>query len=219
MTLDAIVVLGSLVFPDGSLLDMVKYRVEHGVELFEQDITPYLIFSGHSFFGLPYTPLKTEAEAMRDYAVSLGVPDEAILLEEKARNTMGNAYFTKKNVLEPRGWKNIAVVTSDFHVPKTQYLFQKILGPEYTVDVRRVAENGLPESILEKVIHHEEKNFAMMKTLLGLVPDGSDLFFKIVLKAINFFGRFIPSYDLGSFFEQAPQDFPQDLRDIFITDS
>ena len=35
--------------------------------------------------------------------------------------------------LEPNGWTAVRVVTSDFHVPRTTWVFQKVLGPAYDV--------------------------------------------------------------------------------------
>lgn len=70
---------------------------------------------------------------MAAHARALGVPEEAILLEEESRDTIGNAYFVARRYLEPNDWRAIRIVTSDFHVPRTAWVFEKILGPDYDV--------------------------------------------------------------------------------------
>ena len=70
---------------------------------------------------------------MAAYAERLGVPREAILLEEESVDTIGNAYFVLRRFLEPNGWTSLRVVTSDFHVPRTTWVFQKVMGSAYDV--------------------------------------------------------------------------------------
>ena len=68
---------------------------------------------------------------MAAYAESRGLPRSALHLEEESRDTVGNAYFTMKRWLEPNEWTSIRVVTSDFHIPRTAWVFQKVLGLGY----------------------------------------------------------------------------------------
>jgi hypothetical protein len=78
-------------------------------------------------------PPRTEAAAMAEYAVSLGLPRRALILEEESRDTIGNAYFVLRRFLEPNDWMSIRVVTSDFHIQRTAWVFQKVLGLGYDV--------------------------------------------------------------------------------------
>ena len=129
---DAIVVLGSTVHEDGSLPLHARQRAVRAAMLYAAGVAPRVIFSGRCNLTAP-EPEISEAAAMAAYAESLGTPREAILLEEEARDTIGNAYFVGRKFLEPNGWRSIRVVTSDFHVPRTTWVFHKILGPDYDV--------------------------------------------------------------------------------------
>ena len=65
-------------------------------------------------------PIRSEASAMKEYALSLGIPEMNILAEEKSKDTLGNAFFTKITYLEKYNWKNVIVITSDFHLNRTK---------------------------------------------------------------------------------------------------
>lgn len=75
------------------------------------------------------------AEVMKEYAVRLGVPAKKILTEIHSRDTVGDAFFIKINIAEPLHWKQIVVVTSDYHAARTERIFKFIYGPDYTINV------------------------------------------------------------------------------------
>ncbi len=68
---------------------------------------------------------------MAAFAKKLGVPSSALLLEEESRDTLGNAYFVRRNFLDPNGWHSIRIVTSDFHLSRAAWVFRKVLGAAY----------------------------------------------------------------------------------------
>ena len=142
---DAIVVLGGGVHPDGTLPLVARRRVERAVELFEGGVAPRLILSGRCGLGVVHAPV-TEAAAMAAHAASFGVPAGALLLEEDAKDTLGNAYFTWARYLEPNGWSSIRVVTSDFHLSRAAMVFRKILGPGYDFSSSRRPPASPPAS-------------------------------------------------------------------------
>jgi uncharacterized SAM-binding protein YcdF (DUF218 family) len=129
---DVILVLGTAIEDDGSLSLDARRRVERAAAVFAAGVAPRVIFSG--FCGLTANaPACSEASAMADYAERVGIPRAAMLLEERARDTIGNAYFVEREHLAPHGWTSLRVVTSDFHVPRTAWVFEKVLGPSYDV--------------------------------------------------------------------------------------
>lgn len=129
----AIIVLGRGLEADGSLPALACQRVDRALELFAWEVAPRIIFSGRCSLNVQAEPAVTEAAAMADYAESRGAPRSALHLEEESRDTVGNAYFTMKRWLEPNEWTSIRVVTSDFHIPRTAWVFQKVLGLGYDI--------------------------------------------------------------------------------------
>jgi hypothetical protein len=111
-------------------------------------------------------PLLTEAAAMQKYAVSLGISPRDIILEENSKDTLGNAYFTKVNILEPKGWSDVGLVTSDFHLPRARYDFNLVLGPKYKIEYFS-SDSCLPEQSLQKLVIQEGKNMKVFSQLVG----------------------------------------------------
>lgn len=81
--------------------------VEIAVDLYKQKLVPKILISG----GIHKVDLtKTECELMTAHAVSLGVPKNDILQEDKATNTLENFTNTINLVDKEIGWKNTKTV-------------------------------------------------------------------------------------------------------------
>ena len=115
---------------------------------------------------------KTEAQAMKAYALTLGVAQEHIFLEEQSKDTLGNAYFAKQ-FLEHQNWTSFSVVTSNYHLPKTAYAFQKIFGKEFSIDIIPCLTYLSADEVLERVDSEKEK-MQLYKQVLGDILDGDD---------------------------------------------
>ena len=171
---DAIVVLGRGVDPDGALPRLARRRVERAAELFGWEVAPRIIFSGRCSLMTEVMPPRTEAAAMADYAVSLGLPSRAILLEEESRDTIGNAYFVLRRYLEPNDWMSIRVVTSDFHIQRSAWVFQKVLGLGYDVSFSP-APSELDHTTIAARSREESDIAAFLMEWLGPIPDGDPI--------------------------------------------
>lgn len=110
---DCLIVLGAKVHPDGRLSHTLQYRCAAAAEAFQQGIAPTVIVCGGQGKDEPLT----EADAMRAELVRLGVPERAILTEGISRNTKQNLENAKR-LMERRGYRRCAVVTSDYHVAR-----------------------------------------------------------------------------------------------------
>ena len=106
---DAILVLGS---NDTRVAEM-------GVELFLKNYAPLIIFSGGFGRLTQYLYDKSEAEVFADIAISLGIPKEKILIENKSTNTEQNIVFTKDLLRK----KNIEIST--FIVVQKPYMLRR----------------------------------------------------------------------------------------------
>ncbi len=177
MKADAIMILGGGISQDGTLKQTTINRLEKGLELFNQEVAENIILSGKYSSDLDYTPVTTEARAMARYLEEKGVPADKIYLEEESKDTIGNAYFTKIKILEPKNWRNIVVVTSDFHIPRAKYIFRKVLGDGYKVTFVG-APTGFSYEKLEDLLEEERRVFNLIKSWIDDIPDGDDEAFK-----------------------------------------
>ena len=80
---DAIVVLGAAQF-NGQPGGVFEARLQHAVDLWKEGLAPYLIVTG----GKLPDDRTTEAATARAWAIANGVPEEAILGEDRGRNTL-----------------------------------------------------------------------------------------------------------------------------------
>ena len=109
-------------------------------------------------------------DVMKDYAVKLGIPSENIITQLNSRDTVGDAFFTKHNVIVNREWKNILVVTSDYHIERTSRIFKFIYGSEYAIKV--IGSSGFDNT--EKQVS-EKKSLEAFEQTFKNITEGDDI--------------------------------------------
>lgn len=122
---DAVVVLGAGIMGKGSLrpsdqlTGLSMQRTLCGADLLLDGRAPRLVLSGGdaSIFGEG----PKEAIAMKHLAIQAGVPEAAILLDDRSRTTYENAVGTKRLL----GQGSVLLVTSAGHMPRAAGLFRK----------------------------------------------------------------------------------------------
>lgn len=125
---DAIVVAGCKVMPGGRPSPSLERRVRKAVELWRAGRAPLLVFTG----GVGENP-PAEAAVAAQLARSLGVPESAIVREERSTTTAENARFAAELVRARR----ILVVSDTYHVFRCERLFGRYFG-----EVRGVGSVG-----------------------------------------------------------------------------
>lgn len=116
---DCIIVLAGGVGESGMAGQGYEERVKFAVELYKSGYAINLIFSS----GYKY--VFEEPLLMKTLAVSLGVPEEAISLEDKAVNTFENINFASE-IIEKRNWNSAILVSSPYHMRRASLVFNKI---------------------------------------------------------------------------------------------
>ena len=114
---DAVIVPGvPFIAPNWDMT--MQMRVIWGVHLYKRGYVKKLIMSGAAVYS-PYV----EAEIMKLYAISLGVPAEDILVESKAQHSTENIWYSYK-LAKTKGYEHIALSTDPFQTRMT-YRFGK----------------------------------------------------------------------------------------------
>jgi uncharacterized SAM-binding protein YcdF (DUF218 family) len=155
MPYDAVLIAGGGVREGGVLPDHVAARFDRALEV-----------AGDAIFvplsaGTPYRPPPLdgrgfpilEARAGADYLVRRGVDPRRIAIEESSYDTIGNAYFSRVIHAIPRGFRRILVITSAFHMPRTEAIFRWVYGldgpgPACSLDFDPVADAGIDPDAL-----------------------------------------------------------------------
>ncbi len=114
---DYILILGCRFFPDGTLTPLLKGRADAALAFWkaQKEATgkeAVFVPSG----GQGPDESMPEAEAMRQYLLSQGVPDHLILPEDQSKNTYQNMAFSKKLIEERGAGSSAAFSTTNYHV-------------------------------------------------------------------------------------------------------
>ncbi|WKZ37069.1 MAG: ElyC/SanA/YdcF family protein [Anaerolineales bacterium] len=107
------IVFGAGLLRDGSAGPVLSDRVQTAVQLYEQGKVEKLLMSGDNRF-VEYN----EPEAMRQYALQRGVPNEDIVLDYAGRRTYDTCYRAKHIF----GVEQAILVTQAFHMPRALFL-------------------------------------------------------------------------------------------------
>lgn len=107
------IVFGAGLRRDGTPTTILRDRVETAASLYFNGKVEKLLMSGDNRFSY-----YNEPEAMRQYAISLGVPDQAIVLDFAGRRTYDTCYRAKAIF----GIKSALLVTQKFHLPRALFL-------------------------------------------------------------------------------------------------
>jgi SanA protein len=105
-------VLGAGLWPDGSLTPILADRVATAAELHDSGKVQKLLCSGDNRF-VDYN----EPQAMKDYAVRLGVPEADIVLDYAGRRTYDSCFRARAIF----GVERVVVVTQRFHTARALY--------------------------------------------------------------------------------------------------
>ncbi len=108
----AVIVFGAGLWRDGSPTPVLQDRVATAAELYFAGKVEKLLMSGDN-----RVENYNEPAAMRAYALQLGVPDEAIVLDYAGRRTYDTCYRAKAIF----GLGSAILVTQSFHLPRALY--------------------------------------------------------------------------------------------------
>ena len=118
---DAIIVLGAQVKADGTLSVQLTWRMDAAIEAYEKKNVPVVV-CGAQGTDEPCP----EAEAMREYLIGKGIPEELILADPDSFNTNENLENAKRLLDGFPGVKRVLIVTSDYHVPRSLAIAQDL---------------------------------------------------------------------------------------------
>ena len=154
---DVAILLGGSVGPQrpprlAPELDDSVDRVWHAAELFKAGKVDRILITGGN---LPWKEVGTpEADLTADILVSFGVPRDALIIENKSRNTFENAHFSRP-IWEEAGFELGYLVTSAAHMPRALAIFRKA---GYLVEAAATdyqVSYPIAESVLDWLPSHE----------------------------------------------------------------
>ncbi len=140
------IVFGAGLRYDGTPTAILQDRVQTAVQLYEKGKVSKILMSGDNSF-VDYN----EPEAMRQYALSLGVPDEDIVLDYAGRRTYDTCYRASA-IFQVQ---SAILVTQSFHLPRALFLCNS-----FGVKSNGVAANNIYFRKISRLIWNARELFA-----------------------------------------------------------
>ena len=152
---DAIVVLGG----DGGDF----FRVQQGVDLFNEDYAPVVVFSGGISLkdaGIACSSAQLSLEAAQE----LGLPTNATIIAGGAQSTYDEA-VNMCRLAQQHGWQSLIIVTDLFHTRRAARTFRTLL-PDTTIYLSAAPDPNVDAS---RWWHTEEGLVAVFNEVIKLV--------------------------------------------------
>lgn len=115
---DVIIVLGSGLRRDNSPGDALWRRGRKAAQLYADGFAPFIMCTGGTTPGY----IRSEAQGCQQVLTELGVPEQAVVLEESSRSTEENA-LNAHAIMRERGWEEAVLVTDSFHMLRANWIF------------------------------------------------------------------------------------------------
>ncbi|APX73288.1 hypothetical protein BTM29_12350 [Companilactobacillus allii] len=120
-----IVILGAWI-KDGAVTPLLKSRIDKGIQYYHgySDTAKFVVSGGQGF-----DESISEAKAMRNYLISVGIPKDKIIIEDKSTSTLENMKNSRTLILAD--WKTeneprVVFSTSNYHVLRASILANKV---------------------------------------------------------------------------------------------
>ncbi|KKR71008.1 MAG: hypothetical protein UU14_C0038G0004 [Candidatus Roizmanbacteria bacterium GW2011_GWB1_40_7] len=188
-----IVVLGGGIDLQGNIPSYVYSRLGEAIKLSNNLDCKILVSGEYSFLYEKVKPPFTEAHKMEQYLLKKGIPQNKILKEELSKDTVGNAYYSKKYFFIPKKEKEAIVITSDFQAERVKYIFHKIFGPEYKLKIIGI-KSELPGNEKEAVWQRQKELLLKTQALLSNMKDGDHNFLKDRIYKFKFYREKRPDW-------------------------
>ena len=155
----AIVVLGSPNDAEGNLSTIAIERCQQALTEYAENPGAKILPTGG--WGEHFnTTAKPHGYYLRQYLTAHGVPERDILECAESTNTIQDAQLVRP-IVERHSIADLIVVTSDFHVPRVQFLFEREF-PDIRLSFS-AAKTCLPKEDLMRRKDHEGKALTRLK--------------------------------------------------------
>lgn len=113
---DAAIILGAAV-ENGTPTPVFRERINHAIALYQDGYVRFLIFTG----GIGDGDGISEAQAAKNYALSMGIPENAIYIEENSHITEENLKYAKL-IMDEQGLQTALIVSDPLHMKRSMLM-------------------------------------------------------------------------------------------------
>lgn len=167
---DYIIIHGAGLIDGKQVSKLLADRLDKAIDVYNKAINePIMIPSG----GRGSDERISEADAMKEYLIKNGIPEERIITEDQSTTTFENLRNAKQIIDRRDGCKNTVLVTSNYHVYRALRYCRKIKLKCVGVG-SRVAFYYWPSAMIREYIavHAEKKHLIclVLGWLLWMIP-------------------------------------------------
>ena len=113
---DVIIVLGAAAYESG-VSPVFEERINHAAELYRQGYADKIILTG----GVAEGNSVSDAWIAARYAMSIGIEQDALLLEEKSSVTYENMEYSKE-IMDNNGYETAIIVSDPLHMKRAMIM-------------------------------------------------------------------------------------------------
>lgn len=160
-------------------------RLDTGVELFKTNNINYILCLGggtnHKKSIIDDNGYNVfESTPMVQYLIKNGIDRKYLLREWSSYDTIGNAFFSLVNYAKLIKVKNIMIITSTFHIKRTQLIFDWIYGLDkensYNIKYISCDDSNISPKIIESRKKREEESIKNTKLIIKKINTLEKLF-------------------------------------------
>jgi uncharacterized SAM-binding protein YcdF (DUF218 family) len=116
---DVIVVMGAAEYR-GHPSPVLKLRLDHAVQLYQQHLAPYIMTTG----GPGGDPSFTEGGVGRSYLIDRGIPAESIVVETEGDST-AYSLSAASEIFRRMGLRSCIIVSDGYHIFRVKRILQQ----------------------------------------------------------------------------------------------
>lgn len=168
---DVAIVLGGFSNYD-SKQDLVQFhsatdRLTEGIRFYKTGKAKKIMIVSGS--GQIMRPDEKEALYIKDYLLTIGIPERDLIIESESKNTRENAVFAKEILDEKYKNGNYVLITSAFHMPRAKRCFDRvgIHTTPYSVDQQAGPRKFLLDHLLIPDVYSLKRWQMLIKEWLG----------------------------------------------------
>ncbi len=124
---DFLIILGCGIRKDGTPTPLLAGRINRALQFAEKQIkatgkAPVFVTSG----GQGPNEVVSESEAMKQYLLAKGVPEERIIEENRSTSTRENMLFSKEKILAVKPDGKVAFSTTNYHIFRSGLMARRV---------------------------------------------------------------------------------------------
>ena len=160
----AVAILAHLMDADANLGPESLARLEAAIRLHKEEPFELFLTTGWNYRqDCPQMIGEVMAEVLKK---THHIDDSLIVADINARDTVGDAYFLRRNAVIPMNIRDLVVVTSDYHVDRAEFIFRSFCPAKVTLRVVGAKTDFYRDGTVQ--LHEENSLAAFQDTFAGV---------------------------------------------------